>query len=53
MDEKLAIVRGQLGAEGINAFYVYLFLYYAGLWVLIGLCVWGARTVWNRIKDDL
>ena len=53
MDEKLAIVLEKLGSEGINAFYVYLAADYISLWILVGLLIWGVRTVWSKIKDDI
>ena len=53
MEEKLATVLEQLGSDGIEAFYVYLAFDYVSLWVFVGLCVWGARTVWNKRKDGI
>lgn len=53
MNEKLAIVLEKLGAEGIDAFYVYLVLEYATFWLMIGLSVWGTRTVWEKVKDQI
>ena len=52
MDDKLLVMLENLGAEGIDAFYVYLVLDYGSLWILIGLFIWGARTVWAQIKQD-
>jgi len=53
MKEELAIVLENLGAEGIDAFYVYLALDYGSLWIVLALCVWGVRTVYSKIKDNL
>lgn len=51
MKDQLAIVLENLGADGIQAFYVYLALDYISLWILIGLVVWGVRAVWNK-RDE-
>ncbi len=53
MNEKLAIVLTELGADGIQAFYVYLALEYIGLFTILGLITWGVRTVWKQKKGDL
>ena len=50
--EKLVTVLETLGSEGIDAYYMYLFLDYASMWILFGLCSWGARSVWNVVKKD-
>jgi len=52
MDDKLAIALETLGADGINALYIYLTLKYVSLWVIIGLFVWAARVVWKKVKED-
>jgi len=49
---ELAIVLEKLGAEGINAFYVYLALDYGSLWLFVALCAWGVRSFWAKHKDN-
>ena len=51
--EKLTAVLENLGNEGISAYYTYLFLDYTTVWVVLGLCAWGVRTVWDKVKDDM
>lgn len=53
MNDELLKILESLGADGIQAFYVYIALDYISIWALIGLCIWGARTVWGKVKDDL
>ena len=53
MEDKLTIVLEQLGSDGITAFYVYLAVDYISAWLLIGILVYGARTVWKKLKDDI
>ena len=50
--EKLTVVLQALGNDGIQAYYTYLFLDYATFWAFLGLCTWGVRVVWNKIKED-
>lgn len=52
MNEKLAIVLEQIGADGITAFYVYLALEFITVWVFFGLLIIAGRAVWKRIKDN-
>ena len=51
MKEELAIVLNELGADGIQAFYAYLFIEYVSLWIIVGLSVWGIRTLWKNRND--
>ena len=51
IDEQMLILLDTLGADAINAFYLYLVLEYGSLWALIGLCAWAARVVWKELKD--
>ncbi len=53
MKEELAVALEKLGTDGIDAFYAYLILDYASLWILVGLCAWGIRTVWAKVKNDM
>ncbi len=53
MNKELVVALENLGAEGIDAFYVYIALDYGTLLIALGLFAWGARTVWNKVKDDL
>lgn len=55
MEDKLIEVLKNLGDEGIQAFYVYTALEYITIWALIGLSVWGVRSIWKyetRKKDN-
>ena len=46
-ENELAAVLHKLGEDGITAFYIWLALEYASLFILLGLCSWGARSVWK------
>ena len=51
MNEELLKILADLGSEGINAYYLYLALDYGSLWVVIGLCTWGARGLFKILKE--
>jgi hypothetical protein len=53
MKEELAKVLSELGTDGLQAFYIYLIVDYVSLWITIGLCVWGIRTMWKKYKEDI
>ena len=51
MNEAVLAQLAHLGSEGINAYYLYLALDYGSLWVVIGLCTWGARGLFKVLKE--
>ena len=48
MDKELIKLIEKIGVDGIEAIYVYLFLDYASVWLTIGMCTWGVRTMWKH-----
>jgi len=51
MKDTIETVLKELGADGIQAFYVYLFVDYLSLWIIFGLTAWGIRTVWSKRSE--
>lgn len=52
MNEQLIQMLAELGADGLTAVYVYLFLEYASLWIFLGLCIWGVRSIYKEVKKN-
>ena len=42
-----------LGDDGIQAFYIYLFVEYFPAWVLVGFVIYGVIKVWGHVKKDM
>ena len=49
MSEKMANTIAHLGEDGLHAFYAWLITERLMFIAVIGLIVWGIRTVWKNI----
>lgn len=52
MKDTLEVVLRELGMEGIQAFYIYLAVDYGSLFIFLGLCTWGVRSLWQWFKEN-
>jgi hypothetical protein len=50
--EKLALVLGGMGDQALTAFMVYQAFQTIQWLVFFGLCTWGIRAVWKRVKKQ-
>lgn len=52
MEEKIIELLQNLGEDGINAFYVYLFIDYSINITMLIAIILGVRAIWEKVKAD-
>ncbi len=50
-DQQLLTLIELLGDDAKTAFIAYLVIDYGSLWVIVALCAWGIRTVWEKRSE--
>lgn len=52
MEDQVFVALNNLTDKGIVAFYIWLLLEYGGVYLILGLCVWGIRVFWKSLEKE-